>query len=1293
MRLLILLLLVTATSGISAQQLLFDKTIPEQNVPETSRLRSEMRSHYISSRYVSQTDFLSPQDFFIAISSNLIVKSKFVKMHNYPSRSVSYEGKLEGPVTGQVTFSKYNDRIAGLILLNDGTKYIIDQVAPGIFTVSLSNESAFIQKEKQADFIEVSGQTQPNASVTSVCDLGACPGSSTIDIMVVYTPQAENSWGGQANTVANITQAITNMNTSVSNSGISNVTFRLVHTAKISYAESGDFGTDLTRLSGISDGYMDNVHSLRDQYGADLVSLVIGSPTSSCGMGYLNTNPSAYSSGNAFNVSLYSCVIGNFTLAHENGHNMGLRHDWYVDASTSPCSHHHGYVNEVALSQGTSSPASSRWRTIMAYNDRCAVAGFNCTRVNIWSNPNVAYNGDAAGKATGSAEPSDEAYAFHRMACLVAAFRPDASAAGGGGGAATCDAPSGLNMSNITTSSSTANWSPVSGAISYDVDYKASSSGTWITIAFGTTSTSWGFAGMSASTTYDWRVRTNCTSGSSGYTQSQFSTQGLTSCNAPSGLSTLSITTSSATASWSPVSGANSYNVDYKSSSSGSWINIASGITSTSWNLAAMSPATNYDWRVRANCSSGSSSYTQTQFTTQGLTSCNAPSGLSTLSITTSSATASWSPVSGANSYNVDYKSSSSGSWINIASGITSTSWNLAAMSPATNYDWRVRANCSSGSSSYTQTQFTTQGLTSCNAPSGLSTLSITTSSATASWSPVSGANSYNVDYKSSSSGSWINIASGITSTSWNLAAMSPATTYDWRVRANCSSANSSYTQTQFTTQGLTSCNAPSGLSTLSITTSSATASWSPVSGATSYNVDYKASSSGSWINIASGITSTSWNLLGMPAATSFDWRVRANCSSGSSGYAQTTFSTLSQFESCSSPTGLSTSNITASAATASWAPVSGAASYNVDYKPVSSTSWITIANGTSSLSWTLLGMEANTSYDWRVRANCSSGNSSYTQTQFTTQGLGSCNAPGGLFTSGITSNSATLNWNPVSGAIVYTAEYKPTSSGTWIIATSGTYGTSVNLYSLSANTTYDWRVKTNCSLTESSNYSTAQFTASGSTPPPTSPGCPGPYDVSTNGSIGGAALVPLSTDVNGTVSTRGDIDHYKFTVSSGGTVTVSLSTLPANYNLAVLNSSGTQIAISENNGPQTETISLNLAAGQYYAKVFPKGNAYSATSCYTLRVQNVTATDAIVKNNLALNLFPNPTEGQLNVWIEGMNDKAKIRVYDITGKLVMQQPAVNTLTQLNVARLSAGVYMINVNDGVRTKSAKFVKK
>ena len=122
MRFLALLLFAVATYGVSAQQLLFDKTIPEQNVPQDSRLKNEMRSHYINSRYVSQAEFLSQQDFFISITSNLIVRSRFQKMYNYPSGSFSYQGKLEGSVTGHITFSKYADRVAGTIMLDDGRK-------------------------------------------------------------------------------------------------------------------------------------------------------------------------------------------------------------------------------------------------------------------------------------------------------------------------------------------------------------------------------------------------------------------------------------------------------------------------------------------------------------------------------------------------------------------------------------------------------------------------------------------------------------------------------------------------------------------------------------------------------------------------------------------------------------------------------------------------------------------------------------------------------------------------------------------------------------------------------------------------------------------------------------------------------------------------------------------------------------------------------------------------------------------------------------------------------------------
>ncbi len=44
-------------------------------------------------------------------------------------------------------------------------------------------------------------------------------------------------------------------------------------------------------------------------------------------------------------------------------------------------------------------------------------------------------------------------------------------------------------------------------------------------------------------------------------------------------------------------------------------------------------------------------------------------------------------------------------------------------------------------------------------------------------------------------------------------------------------------------------------------------------------------------------------------------------------------------------------------------------------------------------------------------------------------------------------------------------------------------------------------------------------------------------------------------------------------------------------------------------------------------------------------------------------------------------------------GKLVVQQENGNTLTRLNVSKLSPGFYLEHVNDGKETKSVKFVKQ
>ncbi len=82
---------------------------------------------------------------------------------------------------------------------------------------------------------------------------------------------------------------------------------------------------------------------------------------------------------------------------------------------------------------------------------------------------------------------------------------------------------------------------------------------------------------------------------------------------------------------------------------------------------------------------------------------------------------------------------------------------------------------------------------------------------------------------------------------------------------------------------GGTTCGSPSSLATASITSSSAALSWAAVTGATSYNVQYKTSSATTWTTTTSTTNSTS--LSGLAASTTYNWQVQAVCSSGTSAY------------------------------------------------------------------------------------------------------------------------------------------------------------------------------------------------------------------------------------------------------------------------------------------------------------------------------------------------------------------------------------------------------------------------
>lgn len=417
-------LIIFCAVFVFGQNKIFQHAVSESSLNAHQKISTNLASTYVSTKYYQQPSFDLKSDLQIVLPDNKEIKAQFSKTFIYSNKSESFVYTIENDAKAELVLSKYDNIVTGMYASGTGEKVMFHQTEGNIFAVSSVNESGLISQDAKSDFIlNESGISQKVNANVCLDTSPICP-ATTIDVMVVFTPAARTLWGGVAQSNSFIATAITNFNTALVNSGVSNVAINLVYAGEVAYTESGDINTDLTRFRTTNDSFMDDIHTLRATYGADLCGLITSTPTSTCGLGYLNTNPGNYSANSAFTVSIYSCVVSNYTLSHEMGHNMGLNHDWYVSSSALPCEHHHGYSNQIAVAAGASSTNSQRWRTIMAYNDECADSGINCTRINRWANPSINYNGAPTGIPIGDFNPSNEAYGFVRFACVVSQFMP-----------------------------------------------------------------------------------------------------------------------------------------------------------------------------------------------------------------------------------------------------------------------------------------------------------------------------------------------------------------------------------------------------------------------------------------------------------------------------------------------------------------------------------------------------------------------------------------------------------------------------------------------------------------------------------------------------------------------------------------------------------------------------------------------------------------------------------------------------------------------------------------------------
>jgi len=391
----------------------------------------------------------------------------------------------------------------------------------------------------------------------------------------------------------------------------------------------------------------------------------------------------------------------------------------------------------------------------------------------------------------------------------------------------------------------------------------------------------------------------------------------------------------------------------------------------------------------------------------------------------------------------------------------------------------------------------------------------------------------------------------------------------------------------------------------------------------------------------------------------------------------------------CGNVSGLTASAINLTGATLGWGAVTGALGYDVDYKLATASTWTNVATATTATSFVLSGLANGTAYDVRVRSKCTAGDGSYAASQFTT--LAPCGAVTGLTATSITTTGAALRWTALSGATSYTVDYKLLSAATWTNRLTNSTALTTTLTGLTASSVYEYRVRANCASGPGA-FVSAQFT--------TAAPCPGASDISTNGTVAGAGIIALNTDIKGTISGSTDIDFYKFTIATGGTATITLTTLPANYALTLYASNGTTILGSSNNASTTsESITYTFAAGTYVIKVNGVSKAFNASNCYTLRVQGGTATGAflsdaefagskvdpyflqteVAEKSIAVKLYPNPAKDKVTLYMVGGNETRQLNIYDARGAIVHHQQLKEMFTTLSLQKLTNGIYYFRI--------------
>ncbi len=440
-----------------------------------------------------------------------------------------------------------------------------------------------------------------------------------------------------------------------------------------------------------------------------------------------------------------------------------------------------------------------------------------------------------------------------------------------------------------------------------------------------------------------------------------------------------------------------------------------------------------------------------------------------------------WSEVQDATSYTLEYVAAGS-SAVETVENISTTSYTVSGLNPATNYAFRVKADNSPYSErAYVWTKAPIPDSPSPLAPPVLTVAGATGSTITVSWTADPNVERYSLSYKPANSTTWKNVNVG-TETSYTIAGLELSSDYHVRLKAigddiYYKSVYSAIISAQ-TSSIPDEPDGPVPLATPILTVANATGStitisWDAIPNAERYSLSYKLAGATTWTNKNVG-TETSYTITGLELSSDYEVRLKAI---GDGDNYKSVYSAIisAQTDSTPDPVGpvplatpvLTVEGATGSTITVSWGAIPNADRYSLSYKLASATTW-TNKNVGTNVSCMITGLEVNSEYEIRLKAvgDGISYKSVYSAI-ISAQTNSTPDVPDGpvplatpvLTVGDATGTTITVSWDAVPNAVRYSLSYKLASATTWTNKNVGT-ATSYTITGLTPDTWYDVRLK-----------------------------------------------------------------------------------------------------------------------------------------------------------------------------------------------------------------------------------------